>query len=94
MADLVSLDLLWRYALAGIPLAILVAIFCRFVPCRPSTRHALWVSVLSFFLVLPFLPSEPLAVVRDARHTVPASIESVAALARQTGAAALRPGHH
>jgi len=53
--DLLSTDLLWRGALAVIPLAIVVAVVCRYVPCRPSTRHALWLIVLGFFAAAPFL---------------------------------------
>src|SRR5262245_48472650 len=54
----ISTDLLWRNALAAIPLAILVALICRWLPCRSSTRHALWVLVLISLLAPPMLPSE------------------------------------
>ena len=57
--DPVSTDLLWRSALAVIPLAIVVAIICRWVPCRPSTRHTLWLIVLGFFAAAPFLSQVP-----------------------------------
>lgn len=53
---LASLDLLWRNALGAIPLAIVVALVCRFLPCRPSTRHALWVIVLLSLLAPPLIP--------------------------------------
>ena len=41
MGDILTADLLWRNALAVIPLAILVAVICRWSSCRPSTRHVL-----------------------------------------------------
>ena len=37
-----AFDQIWRFALAAIPLALVVAALCRWTPCRPSTRHALW----------------------------------------------------
>jgi beta-lactamase regulating signal transducer with metallopeptidase domain/phage shock protein A len=49
-------ELLWRSALAVIPLAMIVAALCRWAPCRPSTRHSLWVVVLGVLLAAPFLP--------------------------------------
>ncbi len=58
--ELVSIDLLWRGALAVIPLAIVVAIVCWWMPCRPSTRHTLWLIVLGFFAVAPFIPRVPI----------------------------------
>ena len=58
--ELVSIDLLWRGALAVIPLAIVVAIVCRWMPCRPSTRHTLWLIVLGFFAASPFMPRVPI----------------------------------
>ena len=58
--ELVSIDLLWRGALAVIPLAIVVAIVCWWMPCRPSTRHTLWLIVLGFFAVAPFMPRVPI----------------------------------
>ena len=58
--DLVSTDLLWRGALAVIPLAIVVAIVCWWMPCRPSTRHTLWLIVLGFFAAAPFMPRVPI----------------------------------
>ncbi|MHC4428154.1 MAG: hypothetical protein ACYS0D_06065, partial [Planctomycetota bacterium] len=61
--DWLPTDLLWRNALAVIPLAIVVALLCRFVPCRPSTRHTLWLVVLIVLVVAPFLPSVPLPAV-------------------------------
>jgi beta-lactamase regulating signal transducer with metallopeptidase domain len=53
-----SMDLLWRNALAVIPLAMVVGAICRWAPCRPSTRHALWLLVLISLLAPPMLPSE------------------------------------
>ena len=54
------IDLLWRNAIAVIPVALIVAAVCRFVPCRPSTRHTLWLVVLGLLVVAPFLPQPPL----------------------------------
>ena len=49
-------ELLWPNALAVVPLAALVAVICRWIPCRPTTRHALWLVVLLWFVVPPLLP--------------------------------------
>ena len=49
-------DLLWRSALAVIPLALIVAAVCRWTPCRPATRHALWLMVLVLLVAAPLLP--------------------------------------
>ena len=54
-------DALWRGALSAIPVALLVAGVCRFLPCRHATRHTLWLLVLLWFLAAPFLPAPPLA---------------------------------
>ena len=51
-----ALDLLWRYALAAIPMALAVAAVCRLLPCRPTTRHAMWLTTLLFLVVAPFVP--------------------------------------
>src|SRR5688500_14043346 len=50
-----SMELLWRNALGAIPLAMAVALICRCVRCRPSTRHALWLIVLLSLLAPPSL---------------------------------------
>lgn len=55
----ISLALLWRNAWAVVPLAFLVAAVCRWAPCRATTRHALWVLVLLWFIVPVLLPSLP-----------------------------------
>ena len=49
-------DLLWRNAIAVIPLAILVGLLCRCLPSRPSTRHTMWLVVLLWFVVPVLLP--------------------------------------
>jgi beta-lactamase regulating signal transducer with metallopeptidase domain len=54
--DFISTDVLWRSGLAAIPLAIVVALACRCLPCRPSTRHALWLIVLLSLVIVPMLP--------------------------------------
>jgi beta-lactamase regulating signal transducer with metallopeptidase domain len=52
----VSMNLLWHNALGAIPLAIGVAVICRVVRCRASTRHALWLIVLLSLMAPPLLP--------------------------------------
>ncbi|MGB2987410.1 MAG: M56 family metallopeptidase [Phycisphaerae bacterium] len=52
-------DLLWRQALAAIPLVLLVAVITRWLPCRPSTRHVLWLMVLLWLVAAPLLPEAP-----------------------------------
>lgn len=52
-------DEIWRFALAAIPLAVIVAVACRCLPCRPSTRHTLWLTLLVLFILAPFLPRAP-----------------------------------
>lgn len=50
-------DGLWRNAVALVPLVLVVAAVCRVLPCRPATRHALWLFVLAWLVVPPFLPA-------------------------------------
>ena len=52
----VALDHLWRNALAAVPLALLVAGVCRWLPCKPTTRHALWAMLLAWLILPPLLP--------------------------------------
>lgn len=59
--EMLAGDWLWRNALGAIPLAILAALIGRFVPCRASTRHAMWLLVLVWLLMPPVLPSANLA---------------------------------
>ncbi len=49
-------DLLWRNAIAVSPLAVLVALLCRCLPSRPSTRHTMWLVVMIWFVVPVLLP--------------------------------------
>jgi len=49
----------WRSVLMAVPLVILVSAVCRLVPCRPATRHALWLLALVSFVVLPFMAVLP-----------------------------------
>lgn len=51
------IDALWRNALAVIPLVLIVAAACRWLPCRPATKHALWLFILAWLVVPPMLPS-------------------------------------
>ncbi len=52
-------DLLWPYAIAAIPLALLVGAMTRWLPCRPATRHSLWLIVLLWLVAAPLLPQSP-----------------------------------
>jgi beta-lactamase regulating signal transducer with metallopeptidase domain len=66
-------ELLWRSAWIVIPLAVLAAAVCRWAPCRPATRHTLWLAVLTSFLaplVAPLLPRPPLLPVLDAQRPI------------------------
>src|SRR5438552_10247004 len=56
MPGIFSTDVLWRNALVAVPLAIIVAAICRFAPCRPATRHMLWLTVLLALFLPPGLP--------------------------------------
>lgn len=47
------MEVLWRNALAVIPLTLLVAAICRWLPSRPATRHALWLGLLLLLLAPP-----------------------------------------
>ncbi len=47
---------LWRGGIAVVPLAVLAAAAARLLPCRPSTRHALWLVVLMVLVASPLLP--------------------------------------
>lgn len=51
------IDGLWRNAVAVVPLALLVAAICRLLPCRPATRHAMWLFILVWLVVPPILPA-------------------------------------
>lgn len=54
-------DLVWANVWAVVPPALGAAAVCRWVPCRPVTRHAVWLVVLAWFLVPPLLPAPPSA---------------------------------
>ncbi|MFQ5489744.1 MAG: M56 family metallopeptidase [Phycisphaerae bacterium] len=75
-------ELLWATALTAIPLAVLVAATCRWLPCRASTRHALWALMLLWFATAPFLPQSPLGdwtapAATDEPKDVPAQVADV-----------------
>ena len=50
-------NLPWQNALVVIPLALGVAAICRVTPCRPATRHMLWLVVLAVLAASPLLPA-------------------------------------
>ncbi len=54
-----STELLWRHTFALIPLVLIVAALTRWLPCRPATKHLLWVTVLLWLAVAPWLPQPP-----------------------------------
>ncbi len=62
MGDWVSLatEILWRNTLGAVPLILAVLLICRFVPCRPTTRHSFWLIILVWFLVAAALPTSDL----------------------------------
>ena len=49
------IEVLCRNGLAVVPLAVLVAGICRWVPSRPATRHTLWLLVLLWLVVLTYV---------------------------------------
>ncbi|MHC4949263.1 MAG: M56 family metallopeptidase, partial [Planctomycetota bacterium] len=51
--DGLPIEDLWRSALAIIPVVLVVAAICRWVPCRPQTRHALWLVVVAVLVASP-----------------------------------------
>ncbi len=53
-------EFLWQNALAAIPLVLIIAAICKCVPCRPSTRHLLWLLVLVLLLAPRIAPPERL----------------------------------
>jgi len=55
-----SVDQLWRFALAAVPMVLVIGVLCRVLPCRPSTRHSLWLVALLMLVVVPFLPQAPM----------------------------------
>ncbi len=52
-------EMLWRNGLTAIPLVILTATLVKFLPCRPATRHTMWLVVLGWMVVPPLLPDPP-----------------------------------
>ena len=54
--DWLPIDLVWRGALVVVPAALLVALIGGVCPCRPSTRHAMWLVVLLILVATPFVP--------------------------------------
>jgi beta-lactamase regulating signal transducer with metallopeptidase domain len=54
-----ELEVVWRAAILVVPLAIVVAVLCRFLPARPTTRHTLWLTVLIVLVTVPLVPSAP-----------------------------------
>lgn len=54
-------DVLWRNAMAAIPLALLVAVLCRCICARPTTRHTLWLIALLWFVSPVGLPGMQLS---------------------------------
>ena len=74
-------EMLWRFAMAAIPLAIVVAVLTRWLPCRPATRHTLWLTVLLWLVAAPLLPSAPSLGIGDAVRAELGATEFSAAVA-------------
>ena len=55
------MDFLWYNALTAVPLVLVVAAICKLVPCRPSTRHFLWLLVLVILVAPRFAPPQKLS---------------------------------
>ncbi len=81
-------DQLWHYALAAIPMTIIVAVVCRYLPCRPSTRHSLWLSVLVLLVVAPLLPQAPAADLTRVDATISAIVDGSGAYSGSSAASA------
>ncbi len=60
MTDWLPIDQLWHGALAIVPVAAAAAVLGRLAPFRPSTRHAMWLSVLAVLVAVPLAPRPPL----------------------------------
>src|ERR1044071_912467 len=89
-AGIFSTDVLWRNALVAVPLAIIVAAICRFAPCRPATRHLLWLTVLLALFLPPGLPRLNLPAPKAEPTPAPARLpSSVAAAAPESSLRAL-----
>jgi len=69
MMDFMPVEVMWRVALAAIPLALLVALIGRAVPCRPATRHLLWVGVVVILICTPFIPAMDVPDAPELRRT-------------------------
>ena len=52
-------DHLWQSGLAAIPLILIAAAAVKLLPCRPSTRHLMWLMVLVWPVLPPLLPGLP-----------------------------------
>ncbi|MEW6251927.1 MAG: M56 family metallopeptidase, partial [Planctomycetota bacterium] len=54
-------ELVWSNLWAVCLAALAAAAICRWLPCRPVTRHGVWLLVLVWVLVVPLLPTAPSA---------------------------------
>jgi hypothetical protein len=52
----VAVEHLWHNGIAAVPLVAVAAIATRMLPCRPATRHTMWVMVLVWLLLPPLVP--------------------------------------
>ena len=52
-------EYLWHNGLSAIPLVLMVTAATRWLPCRPSTKHLLWVMVLGWLVTPPLIPGLP-----------------------------------
>lgn len=71
-----TLEVLWRNALGAVPFVLAVALICRLLPCRASTRHALWLILLVSLVAPPLLSKWDYAAIWTAMRdrTAPAAV--------------------
>ena len=72
-----AISILWRNALASLPLALIVAGCCRLLPLKPATRHALWSLVLLILLTPPMLPDLGVKLTQSAASRLQTSLASM-----------------
>ena len=74
------LESLWLNAITAIPPVIIVVAVCKWTPCRPSTRHFLWLLVLMLLVIPRFShPDKVTDLLSQAFPTQPRSNDNIAA---------------
>jgi len=77
-----AMEALWRGAVGVVPLALMVAVICHYLPRRPGARHGLWAVVLLALFLLPLVP----ALKRVARINTSAAEQAPAERVPENGA--------